>query len=165
MIPAQRWKIIFHDHRIGRTMCVFVPSRNEAIARALHECSGELEPVAALGAWGRLPVTDDDHDDFDYTDDHQSIEIELDAPGNPRPDPDPLPAPESALWCACVGSLEAPDPFPTRTAAANWLKEHTPAAALDAINQRLTDWLGRRPDDFFHWSEDGIFEIYQHKPE
>ena len=145
-------------------MVVFVPSRNEAIARAFHECNGELAPVAALSAWGRLPPTDDDHDGFDYNDDHHSIEIELDDPGNPRPD-EPLPAPDSARWCACVGSLEAPAPFPTREAAADWLKEHTPPTALDHINQRLTDWLGRRPDDFFHWGDEGIFEIYQHKPE
>ena len=142
-------------------MVVFVPSRNEAIARAFHECNGELAPVAALSAWGRLPPTDDDHDAFDYNDDHHSIGIELDDPGNPES----LPAPDSARWCACVGSLEAPAPFPTREAAADWLKEHTPPTALDHINQRLTDWLGRRPDDFFHWGDEGIFEIYQHKPE
>ena len=161
MTPTQRWRVILHDHRTERTMTVFVPTRNEAIAHAFHECNGELAPVAALSAWGRLPPTDDDHDDFDYNDDHHDIEIELDDPGNPEP----LPAPESAQWCACVGALEAPDPFPTREDAANWLKEHTAATALPDIDQRLADWLGRRPDDFFHWSDEAIFEIYQHKAE
>ena len=145
-------------------MSVFVPSRNEAIVHAFRECSGKLEPVAALADWGRLGPTDEDHDDFDYHDDHHTIEIELDDPGNPRA-AEPLPAPDNARWSACVGVREAPDPFPTREAAAAWLKEHTPAAALADIENRLTQWLAARPDDFFHWSEHGIFEIYQHNAE